>query len=394
MDEAVRADWGRTDMDLTSMGGTRASPGRPTEVVVDLTRIEDNAAFLRALLQPGQRLMAVVKADGYGHGAVPVAEAALRGGASWLGVAVSEEGVALRNAGINVPILVLGPSHASQICQAVAYDLDLTIFDHAQLEVLAHAARAHQTRARVHLKLDTGMGRVGLQSDQLDARWVNALRGPDLSWVGISTHFAASDDDDPEPTRRQLSRFLDALEQLRWQGALPPEIHAANSAAVLKYPGTHFTLVRAGLALYGLKPFDSVDGLKPSLAWYSEVVYLKTVPAGFHVGYGGSYTTDRPQQLAAVPVGYADGYRRIWSNRSHVLIRGRRYPVVGRVSMDQITVAVPTEDPVNVGDRVTLLGSDGDGAVPAEELAFLMDSIAYEVVTGVSQRVRRRYRSD
>ena len=368
------------------------SKGRPTEVIVDLSHIQRNTEFLKSLLGPSQRLMAVVKADGYGHGAVAVAKAALRGGAAWLGVALAEEGVELRDAGVTAPILVLGPSHPSQMLLAVDHHIDLTVFDRQHLIWAAQAARRCQTSARIHLKLDTGMGRVGLLAEQLNQMWLEWLRAPELTWIGVSTHFASSDAEDSEATRTQLQRFLDALEFLRAEGALPPEIHAANSAAIMRYPGTHFTLARAGLALYGLKPYAGAKGLEPALRWISQVAYVKEVPAGFAVGYGATYRTPTPQKLLSVPVGYADGYRRAWSNRSQVLIGGCRYPVVGNISMDQITVATPLSAQVAVGDVVTLLGPDGTDAISAEELAQILESISYEVVTGIGKRVPRRYR--
>jgi len=374
--------------------GESEQHGRPTGAVVDVAKITANAAYFKRLLSPSQQLMAVVKADGYGHGGIETAKAAMRGGATWLGVALAEEGIELRKAGISVPILVLGPSHPAQIALAVAHEMDVTIFDWSQIAWAKAAVLTHQKPCRVHLKLDTGMGRIGLPPEQLNEAWVETLKGPDFNWVGLSTHFASSDRNDPEPTKKQLLRFLDAIEWLRGQDALPVQIHAANSAATLRYPGTHLTMVRVGLALYGLKPYPAATKIQAAMSWHSEVVYVKSVPAGFRVGYGATYVTSEPTKLVSVPVGYADGYRRAWSNRSDVLIRGRRHRVVGNISMDQITVAVRDQDPVAVGDQVTLLGCDGDEEISAEELAALMDSIAYEVVTGISKRVPRSYLGD
>ena len=367
---------------------------RPTEVVVDLDRIRHNIRYLKTRIDARCAFMAVVKADGYGHGAVPVARAAVDAGVAGLGVALAEEGEELRRAGIRVPILVLGTSTPEQMELAVRHRLDITVYTSDHLAALRTISHRLGMAARVHLKLDTGMGRIGLAAEQLDDAWLAILRGPELEWVGVFTHFATSDAPESEGTRRQLARFLSALNFLRRRAALPPQIHAANSAALLRYPGTHFTLVRAGLAIYGLKPFIDAEGLLPSLSWQSRVVSVKTVPAGFAVGYGHTYVTNQPQKLLAVPVGYADGYRRAWSNSAFVAIRGLRYPVVGRVSMDQLTVAVPLEDPVAVGDVVTLLGADGSVMVSAEELADRMDSISYEVVTGIGKRVPRRYQGN
>lgn len=361
---------------------------RGTWAEVDLGAVAQNVALLCSRLAPGAKLMAVVKADGYGHGAVPVARAALAAGAAWLGVALAEEGVALRRAGIEAPILVLGGSNRSQMMLAAEADLAVAVFDLSHLETAREIGAAAGRRLRVHLKVDTGMGRIGLIAERFDEIWAERLSDPGLDFEGVFTHFAGSDEPDPEPTRRQLSRLLDLLERLRVLGLLPRELHAANSAAVFRFPGTHFTLVRAGIGLYGLTPYPEAPRLVPAMRWRSEVLWVKSVPARFRVGYGGTYETPAPMSLAAVPVGYADGYRRAWGNRATVAIRGRRYPVVGRVSMDQITVAIPPADPVFPGDPVELMGGVGPSA---EELADLADTIHYEIVTGISSRVPRRY---
>ncbi|MBX5467334.1 MAG: alanine racemase [Firmicutes bacterium] len=364
--------------------------GRPTWAEVNLGAIRHNVRRYVSALSPGTALMAVVKADGYGHGAVPVARAALEAGATWLGVALAEEGAALREAGITAPILVLGQSYGQQIAWAVEYGLEVTVFDRETLAEVGEAAVARGRLVGVHLKIDTGMGRVGVPWERFDAEWVQALGSTSgVVWRGVMTHFADADHPDPGYTRLQFARFLDAIESLRRRQALPPWLHCANSAAALRFPGTHLSMVRVGLGLYGLKPYPAADGLVPALRWLSRVVFLKQVGEGFSVGYGRTYHTPSPMQLATVPVGYADGYRRAWSNRAHVLIRGRRYPVVGRVSMDQITVAVPVGDPVAVGDPVTLLGEDEGAVITAEELAEAAQTIAYEVVTGLSARVPR-----
>lgn len=374
------------------MAGACPSGGRPTWVEVDLEAIRSNVRRFRGQLAPETALMAIVKADGYGHGATPVAQAALAAGAQWLGVAMVEEGLKLRQDGLNAPILVLGQSVKEQMTAAVQVGIDLTIADRERLAELAAAAEGVGSPAFVHLKVDTGMGRLGVWWEAVDEDWISLLtRDPRVRWRGIFTHFADSDGD-PEYTRLQYQRFLDVLERIRRARALPPMVHLANSAASLQFPGTQADMVRVGLGLYGLKPYPGAEGLKPALAWFSQVVYLKTVPAQFSVGYGRTYQTPTAMKLATIPVGYADGYRRGWSNRAQVLIRGRRYPVVGRVSMDQIVVAIPVSDPVAVGDRVTLLGRDGQEEITAEELAAWIDTISYEVVTGISGRVPRCYR--
>lgn len=368
-----------------------ASTLRPTAVTVDLAAIRHNIGLFRDTVGEGVEVMAVVKANAYGHGAAVVGRQALEAGARWLGVATAEEGSALRQAGIEAPILILGQSTPDQIVLALEQGLDITVFDLGTLDTVVGCATKTGRKAGVHVKIDSGMGRVGMAPEAFDERWLKALDHPGIHWHGLMSHLAESDAPDDTFTRVQLARFLDVIEFIRIRRPLPPYLHLANSAAVLRYPGTHFNLVRVGLGLYGAKPFADAQGLWPALSWTSQVVYVKAVPAGFWVGYGRTYRTEAPAKLAAVPVGYADGYRRGLSNLAEVIIRGRRYPVVGRISMDQITVAVPPQDPVAVGDTVTLMGVDGDQSVSVDELAEKLGTISYEVLTGISERVPRRY---
>lgn len=364
---------------------------RPTQAIINLDAIHDNVTTVIGRLTPGTRLMAVVKADGYGHGALAVAETAIRAGADWIGVALAEEGVRLREAGITVPILILGQSWDDQIGLAIANDLDLTVFDGATLDQIESEANRMQRRARIHVKLDTGMGRVGIPMPEWGQAWRQRLLAcKAVDWVGLMTHFAESDGEDPNFTTVQLSRFLDVMESLRKIGPLPRVLHAANSAAALRFAGSHLNLVRVGIALYG---GDRTIPLKPALSIESRVVFLKTLPAHSPVGYGRTYYTPHAMQIASVPIGYADGYRRIFSNRGQVLIRGQRYPVVGRVSMDQITIGMPLGDEVRVGDRVVLLGSDAMQEITVFDWAVWAETIPYEVLCGIGVRIPRVYKS-
>ncbi len=361
---------------------------RPTEAIVHLDHIQDNVKTVLNRLSPGTGLMAVVKADGYGHGAVAVAHAVLDAGATWIGVALAEEGVVLRESGIMAPILILGQSWDEQIELALRNDLDVTVFDLDTVDQIARGAKSRGVRARIHVKVDTGMGRVGIPMYAWNEAWMERLTTDSaLDWVGLMTHFAESDSVDPEYTATQLARFLDVIEQLRKRNSLPVVLHAANSTAAIRFPGTHFNVVRVGIALYG---GDATIPLKSGLTLQSRIVYLKTLPAHYPVGYGRTFETPKTMQIASVPVGYADGYRRSFSNRGIVLIRGRRYPVVGRVSMDQITVGIPEEDFVAVGDRVVLLGRDGDDEVNVFEWAEWADTIPYEIFCGIGARVLRK----
>ena len=360
---------------------------RPTQAIVNLDAIYDNVTTLMGRLTPGTRLMAVVKADGYGHGALAVARTALRAGAEWLGVAMAEEGVKLREAGITVPILVLGQSWDDQIGLAIAHGLDLTVFDPGTLEHIEAEAKRLQRRARIHVKLDTGMGRVGIPVHEWGETWQQRLlESTAVDWIGLMTHFAESDGEDPSFTVLQLSRFLDVIESLRKIGVRPSFLHAANSAATIRFPGSHLSLARVGIALYG---GDATIPLQPALSIESKIVFLKTLPAHHPVGYGRTYYTPQAMQVASVPIGYADGYRRIFSNRGMVLVRGQRYPVVGRVSMDQITIGIPLADEVRVGDRVVLLGGDDGQEITVFDWAEWAETIPYEVLCGIGPRVPR-----
>lgn len=362
---------------------------RPTKAIVHRDNIAENVRFIISRLSPKTQLMAVVKANGYGHGAVEVAQTALTAGAAWLGVALAEEGVVLREAGITAPILILGQSFDGQIAQAIEHNIDLTVFDLVTLDKVSREAERLGKDAWIHVKIDTGMGRVGMPVSEWDHKWWHRIHHtPGIKWRGLMTHFAESDAEDSTFTQRQLQNFLDVIESARRWGPLPPLIHAANSCAALKYPGTHFNLVRVGIALYG--GLDHPE-LKPGLTWESRVVYLKEVPKGAPIGYGRTYQTVEPMKIAAVPVGYADGYRRQWSNCASVIIRGNCYPVVGRVSMDQISVGLPLSAPVRVGDRVILLGSDGACVIRATDLAKWAQTISYEVLAGIGSRVVREW---
>lgn len=352
-----------------------------------------NVRTYRERLGPRTAVWAVVKADAYGHGAVPVARAALRAGAEGLAVALAEEGVALREAGVEAPILVLGASWGRQPEWIARYGLEAAVTDLGTAERLAAAGAATGRAVRIHIKVDTGMGRVGFLWDGPVVEQVGrVLRLPGLVPAGLMTHLAQADEADPAPTRRQWERFLDVVEALRRAGIEFPRVHAANSAAGWRFPGMGADLVRLGIALYGLSP--GVDGppLRPAMTVRSAVVQVKRVGPGFAVGYGATYRTPGPTTLATIPMGYADGLRRGLSNRGAVVLHGRRAPIVGRVSMDQIVVAAPAGVDVAPGDPVVILGSEGEAAVTAEDWARWLDTIPYEVVTGISARVPRVYR--
>ena len=351
---------------------------------VDLAAVRHNIATLVGLLAPGASLCAVVKANGYGHGAVPVARAALRAGASWLGVATVAEAEDLREAALAAPILVFGPLTGHELGRAARAHADVAVWSWAFLD------EALRRRVRVHVKFDSGMGRLGVREHE--ARELAAAAGDALS--GLMSHFATADEDDPTFFVRQLERFTALAGELRT--AHPRLVaHTANSAATMREPAAHFDLVRTGIAIYGLSPFGDDPascGLRPALRLTSYVAGIREVEPGESVGYGRRFVADGPARFAIVPVGYADGVTRALTNRGDVLIAGRRCRITGTISMDQLTVRLP-EDPAAVkpGDEVVFIGRSGRERILAEDVARLLDTINYEVACDVSPRVVRRY---
>lgn len=361
---------------------------RPTVVEVDLDAVRHN---VRRLKPPGVELMAVVKADAYGHGDAPVARAALEAGATWLGVALVEEGIGLRDAGVDAPILVLSevPSGAEE--DAVAFRLTPTLYTERGLTRMVQAAEAAGRRIEVHVKLDTGMHRVGLWPPEAAPAFCRRVADAGLALGGLWTHFASSESDEAT-TRDQLARFLAAAEAVRALGLAPRHLHAANSAATILYPESHLDLVRPGAAVYGLAAGPELDrGLRPAMTLRSEVTLVKRLEAGERLSYGHRYVLERDSWVATVPVGYEDGYARLLSCRADVLIRGKRRRVAGTITMDQL-LADCGDDEVAPGDEVILLGEQGGERIAAEELAELAGTIGYEIVTSVSERVPREYR--
>jgi len=368
---------------------TAAAPPRWADV--DLGAIAGNTQLVKTLVGPATAVMAVVKANGYGHGAVPAARAAIKGGARWLGVSSIEEGLELRDAGLTVPILNLGYTPPPALAEAVAADLSLTIYEAQSLRLLQELSLPKP--ARIQVKVDTGMHRLGATPQEAMAlvKAVRTSRG--LQLEGLWTHFADAEGD-PEFTSEQLRRFRSVREMLEREGAGELITHAANSAALLRYPESRLDLVRAGLVLYGVRAGrngEDVPGLRPALSWRARVTNVQTVPAGESVGYGRTFRPEEPRRIATLAVGYADGLQRRHSNRGQVVVRGRAAPIVGLVSMDQTTVDVTDIPGVTIGDVASLLGSDGEAGCTAEAMAAAIDTIPYEVLCAISARVPRRY---
>ncbi len=366
---------------------------------VDLDAVRHNAATLAALAAPAE-LCAVVKADAYGHGAVPVARAALEGGATWLAVALVEEGAELRAAGIDAPVLVLSEPSPDQFGDLVAADLRPTVYTERGIEAAAEAAAGTGRAAPlpVHLKIDTGMHRVGAAPEDAPALAAAVGRHPGLALEGVWTHLAVAEDVGDPFTATQLERFDGALAALAAAGVDPPLVHAANSAGALAHRPAHRRLVRAGIALYGIRPSPLLAGavdLRPAMSLAAEVSFVKEVAAGEGISYGRHRRFDRPTVVATVPVGYHDGVpRRYGLTGGEVLIGGRRRPIAGVVTMDQLTVDCGDDRSVAAGDEVVLLGEQGDERIDAWEWAGKLGLIAWEVVCGIGPRVPRRYGRD
>ena len=351
--------------------------------IIDLSAIRQNVRAMRAQVPGETRLLAVVKADAYGHGAVQVAKAALSAGASWLAVARVEEGAELRAAGITAPILVLGLSSAAEAAPAAEMGITLTVCTPDHIRQLASAGRP----VSCHVKLDTGMGRIGARTaEEVRAVLSAASQTANVRVTGVFTHFADADGEDPAFTRLQLARFQ-ALSGLLPEGIIR---HCANSAAIHRLmPEAAFDMVRMGISLYGYPPVPPGCTLRPAMRWIAPITYIKEVSSGDTVSYGRTWTAPGPRRIATVACGYGDGYHRRASGRAQVLIHGQRAPVVGRICMDQMMVDVTGLADVQPGDTVTLLGADGDAFLSAEELAAWADTISYEVLLAGTGRVRR-----
>ncbi len=374
----------------SSAPAPRTAPRLATWVEVDLACLETNVRHLVRLASVP--LMAVVKANGYGHGAVPAATAALRGGATWCGVARPEEALELRRGGLGCPILLLGWAPREALAELVAGSVSLTVWSASQVEEIAGVARTLGRKARLHLKVDTGMARLGVQPPEAVefARRIGETDGVTLE--GVFTHFAYADDPASGVTQTQESELRSVESALTAAGLRPGLVHAANSAGMLLRRSARFDLVRPGIALYGLEPSPLCplpSALQPALSWKAVLTQVKVVPSGRGVSYSHQYTTARDERIGTAAVGYGDGYRRTDGNQ--VLVGGRRVPIVGRVCMDQVLVQLDAAPEARAGDEVVLIGAQDGERLRAEDLASAWGTIAYEVVCGITARVPRRY---
>ena len=363
---------------------------RGTYIRVDLSAIADNAEALKKSIAPTPHMMAVVKANAYGHGLIQVARTALEHGADWLGIAIPEEGETLRQAGITAPILVLGAVNRRGAEASVCFHLTQTVFDRERVRFLEDAAARQQKTVDVHLKCDTGMGRIGVRTGE-ECREVleEIARSPHVRLPGAFTHFSDADGDDPAYSLEQMRRF-DTLRALMPPGLL---FHAAASAAGVRFPEARYQMVREGISLYGCPCVPGGPALRPALSWHTEIAYVKTLPPGECVSYGRTFRTDRETRVATLPVGYGYGYHRALSGRGQVLIGGKRCPVLGRVCMDQImadVTDVPPEE-CGIGAPVVLLGRQGNEEITADELAARAGTISYEMLLAATARVPVTY---
>jgi alanine racemase len=369
---------------------------RPTWAEVDLGAVAHNVQAIQGLLQPQTKLMAIVKANGYGHGALQIARTALKHGAEYLGVATLSEGVRLREQGIEAPIIVLGFTPTDQVQEVLDYNITTTLYTLEMAEALSKAATARGERAIGHVKIDTGMGRIGFHTDKASVEVIKKIVSlPGLCVEGLFTHFSAADEEDKSYTRKQLTIFKEFISQLEQEGIHIPLKHAANSAGLIDMPETHFDMVRAGIILYGLYPSEEVQRnrikLIPAMTLKTRVSFVKNVDAGDCISYGRKYTAQSERVIATLPIGYADGYPRSLTHKSQVLLGGRRVPTVGTICMDQLMVDVSSVPQVKIDDEAVIFGNQGQECITVEEIAGKLHTINYEIVCMLSERVPRVY---
>jgi len=366
-----------------------------TEAEVDLGALDYNYHQLRQLVPPAVKFLAVVKADAYGHGAVLVSKRLEELGTDFLGVATVKEGAELREGGVHKPILVLSGVYQEEVEAVLAYHLIPMLYRLEIAEALSAAAGKQGTKVPVHIKVDTGMGRIGVLAEEA-ATFMNRVRKlENLEIEGLASHFSTADEGNSSFAAEQLERFSRTIEEMKRLNINPPFYHIANSAGLVNLPSAHFTVVRPGIMLYGSYPSPSLKAnisLRQVMSWKSRIADLKQVPEGYPISYGRTFVTQRPSIIAAIPVGYADGYHRLFSNRGEVLIKGKRAPVVGRVCMDWTMVDVTDIPGVEVGEVVVLMGGQLGQEITPEEMGEWIGTISYEILCSVGKRVHRIYK--
>jgi len=369
-------------------------PPPATQALISLSAFRHNMSVVRAYIGPIPRIMAVVKANAYGHGAEKMAHEAMQGGATFLGVARVHEGVELRRAGVDAPILVFEVPLSDQIGTALHHRLALTVSSDEGAARVSEMGVRLGVRGPVHVKIDTGMSRLGFPHGEAEQHITRIVSLPGLTLEGVYSHFATSDEEDTGYALTQLERFNGVIARLESLGLHIPLKHMANSGAIISMPQAHFDLVRPGIMLYGYAPRPGMPQrfpLQQVMNLSSRVVLIKPVSRGTSVSYSRRYTTQEDTRIATVPIGYADGYSRLLTNRATALIKGRRYPVVGTICMDQLMIDVGGESDVREGDEVVLMGRSGEEVIDADDIARTIGTINYEVTCLVTRRVPRTY---
>jgi len=365
---------------------------RPTHVEVDLSAIRENFQAVKKHVSPS-KVMAILKANAYGHGLVRIAKFMEEIGADYLGVAVLEEGILLREKGIEMPILVLGGILGNQIPLFLRYDLEITASSIEKLENINSAAEEMKTKAKVHLKIDTGLERIGVHYYNAEKFLERAVSCKNIIIEGVYSHFAQATEKDLSYTKLQFERFMEAVYFFEKHSLEMPTRHLSNSGAILQFPEANLDMARPGIILFGVYPSSEIKKtilLKPALSWKSRVVYFKVIKPGHPVGYGSAWQTDKNVRAVTVPVGYGDGYFRSMTGKAEVLINGKKYPVVGNISMDQIVVNIGDDSAYN-NEEIVLIGSQGDERISSEDLADWAGTIPYEILTNINTRVPRKY---
>ncbi len=363
---------------------------------VNLDNLVYNLSQIKENIRPPAELMGIVKADAYGHGALYMSKALVEQGIKRLGVAILDEAVELRKGDIDVPILVMGYTPVGSFDKILKFDITPTLYSYGDALTLSELAMKKGKRAKVHVKLDTGMGRIGMIPDEKSLDIVsNMYKLPGIIIEGIFTHFSVADERDKTYTEGQYKKFTDFVSALRQRGTNIPICHAGNSAACIDLPDTHLDLVRPGIILYGIYPSDEVKkervSLKPLATLKAKVSHVKTIPADTSVGYGRKYISTGERVIATLPIGYADGYTRLLSGKASVLIHGKRAPLAGNVCMDQCMADVTGIDGVKAGDEAILIGRQGGDSITADELGKLLGTIGYEIISTIGRRVPRVY---
>jgi len=369
---------------------------RPTFAEINLDNFIFNLNQLKNKLSANTKLMAVIKANAYGHGALKISRVALNNGADFLGVALLEEAMELKEEGINAPILVFGYISPYDLEKAIERKIRQTVFSYQQALSISRAALNQNKEAFIHIKIDTGMRRIGFWPERKSLEEIEEIyRLPGIKVEGFYTHFACAEKEDKSYTQEQMHRFLTFIKALKEKGFEPGLLHTANSAALIDLPSTHLDLVRPGIALYGLYPSfaqcEKIE-LKTVLSLKSEIIQLKVVPAGSGISYNHTFRTSHQSIIATLPIGYADGLNRRLSNKGEVLVKGKKVPIVGTICMDQCLIDVSSINDVEVGDEAVLLGSQGREIITADEIADRLGTISYEVLTSISNRVPRLYK--